>query len=218
VTVTSSAPLFTHANALPYFLEIENVVDAALFRFQELEEAAQTWLTLSDELDKPARAAGDPRRAELFSTSTRMQSKIFDALEAFLAGYARLSLLLFPLAGRDASAEFRSQRGQHLRHRLGIREDSVLANRDFRDSWMHFDERLDASILRGHSGGLQRFIRSREVMPELREYVLRLVEVDLLVLSFRDRTGVLCSAELRSLRAALQEIEAAVRSVLRPSM
>jgi hypothetical protein len=40
----------------------------------------------------------------------------------------------------------KKERGKKLRHSFGLTEDSPLYNRDLRNAWEHFDERLDVYL------------------------------------------------------------------------
>jgi hypothetical protein len=136
------------------------------------------------------------------------QARFFDSLEALLAGWARLSLLLFPSSRKGSGSEFRIARGIRLRAALGISESSVFADRELRDAWMHFDERLDTAVSGGTFGNRHSFVRSERV----RDYInntLRLMEVDTLVVHYRSRHSEARSADLRALRRELLEIGAA---------
>jgi hypothetical protein len=206
-------PTFERSDELPYLLELRNVLDAALYRFDELESAAARWLAVGVKIDRPARIAGEPGRAGLLGQMAREQSSIFDAIEAFLALYARVSLLLFPVGGTDPLAAWRRSRGEVLRQRLELTSSS-LAHRDVRDAWMHFDERLDAAVSRGEGVGPQLFKLAVEVTNQMREHALRLVEVDRLALSFRDREGRVQVSELRTLRDELVALEGQLTKAL----
>lgn len=43
-------------------------------------------------------------------------------------------------------------RGKKLRKAFALDESSALFNRDLRNAWEHFDERLDAYLLENHAG------------------------------------------------------------------
>lgn len=148
----------------------------------------------------------------------REQSRLFDALEAFLAAWARISLILFPVLRPDGTPTSRAARGSSLRQHLAITESSPLAVREFRDSWMHFDERLDAALEADHGAQRQRFLLSSEATDEVRRSVLRLVEVDARAFSWHDRKGKVSRTELTGLEKCLVELETAVGHALHPSM
>ncbi|MFL5579167.1 MAG: hypothetical protein ACJ8AO_02255, partial [Gemmatimonadaceae bacterium] len=138
--------------------------------------------------------------AEL-SGSASQQGAMFEALEAFLAAWARVSLLLFPTHGDKA-------RGKALRDVLALTQLAVLNDRELRDAWMHFDERLDAAVKAGPSFNRHKWTRS--ITAEIASVrTLRLFDVDTLTIHFRDRAGASRLADLRAYDAALSAIEAA---------
>jgi hypothetical protein len=197
-----------------YLRELDHVVDAALHRFRELEGAADRWLDIDMLMDPKLHSPGSPGQACLLGRSTRQQSSIFDAIEAFLAAYVRASVLLSPTTTGDSDeARWRRRRGKTLRERLGLGKNA-LAQRDVRDDWSHFDERLDTAIQREQRLSQQLFARASQVDGYTREHVLRLVEVDRLALSYRDRDGALKLTELHRLRDELGAVDAKLKYVL----
>lgn len=73
-----------------------------------------------------------PYFAQVVSGPTR----ILAAIEAFLAAFARASLILYPIG------KVHSARGRHLRAALGRdrEHNDPFNNRRLRDGWMHLDE------------------------------------------------------------------------------
>jgi hypothetical protein len=122
-------------------------------------------------------------------------------------------LLLFPLAGNEKTSEFRKSRGEGLRKVLGVGNDSPLADRELRDSWMHFDERLDAAVSSGKFGNRHGFVRSERVEDYV-DNTLRLVEVDRLVVHFRSREGKAQAVNILGARDELLAIGAAAGKAL----
>jgi hypothetical protein len=186
------------AELLPYVLELRATLDAALHRSDQLEALTREWL----EIHQAWMTAPHGEGVSL-SPWGALQSKMFDEIEGFLAAFARVSLLLFPIADKGFAAE----RGQKLRALLRVEADSLLNSRDLRDSWMHHDERLDFAMqyARGHAG--QKFTLAAEVSDEMRKAFLRILEVDTLVMHFRDREGGHCSASLRGITDALRAVD-----------
>ncbi len=184
-----------------YLFEIRDELLAALWHFEQLEGAATRWL----ELDDAWRAADEEEEAEAASVheSIRQQAFIFDALEAFLSAWARVSLLIFPVIGRGPLAGWREERAATLQKLLMVVDLQIIEDRDLRDAWMHFDERLDDMVREGKIPLRQRFARSDEVTDQGRKATLRLIEVDTLRVHYRDRDGSQCTADLRALHAAL---------------
>ena len=102
-----------------------------------------------------------------------------------------------------------------MRERLGLGKNA-LAQRDVRDDWSHFDERLDAAIQREQRLSQQLF--SLLAVTPARSgglsHATRLVEVDRLALSYRDQDGALKITELHRLREELIAVDAKLKYVL----
>jgi hypothetical protein len=79
----------------------------------------------------------------------QLQVAVFDRLEQFLAAFARLSLLIFPVS----KSRFAKERAETMQLCLGVDESSPIADRDLRDHWMHHDERLDFAVENNLSAG-----------------------------------------------------------------
>jgi hypothetical protein len=92
---------------------------------------------------------------------------------------------------------------------LKLSPDSILNDRNLRDSWMHHDERLDTNVASGRQAGGQLFKRSAEVTQANKQGFLRIIEIDTLVVHYHDRGGKPQSADLRKIRAALEELDKA---------
>ncbi len=194
----------TRIQCAHYVLEVQDLTTSLLRRLDELEVAAANWVEgdsasgrhrkgLELNLDEFKRALG---------RMTLSQSTFFDALEGFLAGWVRLSLLFFPVGG-DA---FRQERGEKLRQELGIARDSVLSDRDLRNSWMHFDERLDSMIAAGIFQDRQRFISSQRAADFVGK-APRLMEVDTQRVHYLSEQGKTLSVDLADLRRVIEELD-----------
>jgi hypothetical protein len=115
-----------------FLSELRKVLDILLWRADEIESCmAEQRLTgaVTDQLMERGR----------WCKTISGETRLFGAIEAFLAAWARMSLLLYPIKERD------QPRGQHLRFVLGIREvgpTAPLNDRKLRDGWMHLDEDL----------------------------------------------------------------------------
>lgn len=70
------------------------------------------------------------------------QTRLWFGIRAFLTAAANISKALWPNPGRKTANEF-PDRGRILRDRLGVADDSPLANRDLRNHFEHLDERLE---------------------------------------------------------------------------
>jgi hypothetical protein len=184
---------------IPYEFELRDAVDAAHYHFDRLESSAQRALELQD-LNR--------RGAQAFSDQTNAQRATFDGLEGFLLASARVSLLFFPIA-KTAMAKIRSQTLQAV---FSIVPTSPLAARELRDSWMHFDERIDAALATGRRRAGQRFSRSSEITPTVLDGALRVIELDTLTVHYWDRTGQQSAADLRLINAEIVGLSASWRT------
>lgn len=69
---------------------------------------------------------------------------IFGAIQAILVHGANVSKTLCPAPrGATAKRDRALSRGEHLRTALGVDENDLVLDRDFRDAFEHYDERLD---------------------------------------------------------------------------
>ena len=185
---------------MPYMLELEQTCELALVQFQELEKQSQEWMHLFQ-------APGTQSRDDTRDTNMiERQGSLFGRLEAFLAMWARASLLPFPTIRNDDSRDYVSWRGEALREALGLAGDHHLANREFRDAWMHSDERLDRLVRSNVEYVRQRFVVSSQVTPEAKVNTLRLIEVDTLRFHFHKRDGTPGEIALHALAGALVEV------------
>jgi hypothetical protein len=110
--------------------ELANILDVLLWRANEIEACVVEVQQFGSVRDV---AIDQPRWSSVVSGHTRL----IGAIEAFLAGYARASLILYPVRKAD------QPRGRHLRMVLGIRDLAAgvgLDDRKLRDGWMHLDE------------------------------------------------------------------------------
>jgi hypothetical protein len=187
----------------PFMYELRETVATARYRFKQLDEAAEQWKSHEVSADAIMAAGRDDFDDDQFtaemSGSRSQQGAMFEALEAFLAAWARVSLLLFPTHGDKA-------RGKALRDVLALEKLAVLDDRELRDAWMHFDERLDAAVRAGPSFNRHKWTRS--ITAEISSVrTLRLFDVDTLTVHFRDRAAASRSADLRAYAAALEDVE-----------
>ncbi len=190
------APVST-AGLVLFLSELSNATAAALYRFSLLEQAASEWLTCTQRLARDEWLASEDPEARL-----QEQTRIFEALEAFLAAWARVSLMLFP-SSRTSTAR---KRAKVLRTALGITQESPLTERNLRDSWMHFDERLDKADATTQAGDRRLFVHSSEVTETRKRLCIRIVEVNTLVVWCHDREGRSVPTDLHRLVKALREL------------
>ncbi len=109
------------------------------------EEPPLWWFEI--EIGRQARIALRAARA-LDEAAARPQTDfdgIFGAIQAVLAAAGNASKLLWP----GTPTRVIPDRGQVLRERLGIPDDSPLRNRRIRNHLEHFDERLEAFFANG---------------------------------------------------------------------
>ena len=97
---------FDRVAASLYLQEAYELVDALLFRLDRLDAAAARWLAAHAISDEQLRTNPDEFDVEAFNSALRQsgreQTTIFDEVEAFLAAWARLSLLFWPAPSRSA--------------------------------------------------------------------------------------------------------------------
>jgi hypothetical protein len=110
-----------------YLMEIQQILGTLSRRLDELEHASEGWALRDDSLDGQLEDESKVDMDTFVATleaQGRDQVVFFDSLEAFLAAWSRLSLLIFPDAGSgDTASEFRIKRGEALRHVLGIESE-----------------------------------------------------------------------------------------------
>lgn len=70
------------------------------------------------------------------------EDRLWFSIRALLSAAANISKILFPNPGRARAKDF-PDRGERLRSRLSVPDDSPLANRDLRNHFEHLDERLE---------------------------------------------------------------------------
>jgi len=90
-------------------------------------------------------------RMRITSSSSIWMYDFWCSVQAFLVSVANISKLLWPseLKRRgetEQQADKRKNRGRQLRQVLGKKDDSVIESRSFRNSFEHFDERLDSWV------------------------------------------------------------------------
>lgn len=185
--------------------EVHDLIDSLLSRLDELEGLSGAWMAAHRRADRAQHISTSQARVTFQNAllkQRRVQTKTFDAIEAFLAAWARLSLLFFP----DAKAPGAKDRARVLRAvYLMSGGTSPLADRKLRNVWMHFDERLDLAIEQRTLGNRHQFTTSAKgARAAVRS--LRVVEMDSLVVWYRDRRGVPSNTDVRNLRGYLEAL------------
>jgi hypothetical protein len=197
-----------------YVSEIRDLLDSLLFRIHALRQARDAWLSHDRAASAHAVAGPDDFDQQQFSSALgaamQQQTTIFDAFEALLAAWARLSLLLHPIPGRDALASWRLERGEKLRAVLNLANNTLLSSRTFRDSWMHFDERLDASVVEGWLGNRQQFVKSAGVVNAT-QHSVRVIDIETLAFHYRTRDGMLERVTIDEMETCLDLVQSGLQ-------
>ena len=196
-----------------YISEVRDLLDSLLYRLETIDSAQREWLQhTADATAEAKRQAGNFSHrafAESLNKSTAQQSHVFDAFESLLAAWARLSLLLHPVG---AKAQWRQERGRLLRAVLLMPDNTLLADRSFRDSWMHFDERLDQAYANGWLGNRQQFVRTSSVATAIQVSV-RVIDIEGLAFHFRTDAGAMASVQLADIRTCLALVEQGLQDI-----
>ena len=204
-------PPFSSVALQAYLMEIRELSDRVLFRLEQLEEISARWSTARSEVDHLQSGQERSARDDALQRQVFEQGEFFDQLETMLASWARLSLLLQPSAKKGDAGDFAQRRGELLREWLAIEVGSALLDRELRNAWMHFDERLDQVIReRGLWGNRHRFTHSSERERDAGASI-RMLTLDTLEVTFPDQSGAFKTTSLRGLRAPLLEIPARCR-------
>lgn len=189
--------------SIPYNLELRDTISAALYRLEELRASAAEVVRLDCQLEAQEHTRKGLSHEDL-QAKLRHQTHIFDNLEAFLAAWARVSLLLFP----SGKGSFTRHRGETLRRIFGLDDTCLLADRELRDAWMHHDERIDAAIETGRRASGQLFTRAAEITDQRKAIFLRIVDIENLVVHYHARDNQLRAVALGGLEEALKDLDA----------
>jgi len=100
------------------------------------------------------RAQAAFQRYDQLSTVNDSASELIAAAQEAISHTAALSRFFFPsnLGPKSHRKALRFARAERLREDFSVSEDSPLANRELRDVWEHFDERLDEFLLLNDAG------------------------------------------------------------------
>jgi len=181
--------------------EIYQLIDSLLYRLEELDKLSGSWKAANRRAERTANIATEETRdtfQRALHKQARTQGRAFDAIEAFLASWARLSLFFFPVSRARTSRE----RGEVLRKVWLVNARSPLADRGLRNAWMHFDERMDQAIHAKTLGNRQQFTTAKSG-ARAAVVSVRVVEMDTLVVRYRDERGASQGTNLRELRPYL---------------
>lgn len=194
-----------------YLSEIELLADSVFSRIAEIQDAQRRWLEHEEGIGAQLSAQQHAYSASAYSQEllgkANEQSQVFHALEGLLACWARLSLLLFPLKPKSnkpvGKAQWTDRRGRTLRELLFVSPDALLSNRDLRDSWMHFDERLDDAVQQGRLGNRQT-ICSTATAERVMEYSFRVIDMERLILHCRSQDGEVQCVRLEDMNTCVR--------------
>jgi hypothetical protein len=122
-----------------YLVELSSIFEVIRWRADELETCAAE-----------VRKDGTVREVAVRNAKTPVSGaiRLLGAIEAFLASYARASLILYP------TAKTQEARARHLRAVLGVGtsfRDDRISDRRLRNGWMHLDEDI-ASLAEKRDG------------------------------------------------------------------
>lgn len=208
VTGKREMKILTESALQQYLSEIELLADSFGSRVTDIEEACRRW---SDH--ESCTASQLAAQQHTFSAAVLdrglhgkgcEQSQVFHALDGLLACWARLSLLLFPVQKEITdAARWRGLRGRTLRELLAVPFDSLLSNRDVRDAWMHFDERLDQAVQQGRLGNRQTMCSSVSAAAAM-DYSVRVIDMERLTLYYRKRDGAVQCVRLQDMNACVR--------------
>lgn len=76
-------------------------------------------------------------------------TRSFAAAQTLVSAAGLVSKLLWPILPKDGNPA-REARGLALREAVGVPDDSILKTKNVRNSFEHFDERIDAYFAAGH--------------------------------------------------------------------
>jgi hypothetical protein len=189
-------------------MELREVGESCRFHLAQLTRAAERWSRAR------ATAAGEAseqrhfdhnRFTEVLHRQGEQQTLAFDALESALATWARASMIIYPVETGGEPSAFRRNRGAHIRALLRLGSANIIGDRELRDSWVHFDERLDQVVQQGRWGNRHQFTTQAEIEAGKAKGI-RLFALDTLTIYYLRRTGQRSSQTIASMQASLDEI------------
>jgi hypothetical protein len=195
-----------------YVREVHELTADLTRRLDELDAAAVRWV--EHDADAARQLIDETKLGDLewhrtLAQLDASQVEFFDALEGILAAWARLSLLFFPGQGDPDTAKFQAERAAALRKQLGIDDDSLIADRELRNSSMHFDERMDFMRANGQQFDCQRFVTSRQA-EDFIGMVPRLMILDTRTFCYLTQSGDTESVETSDLRDVVEALKVRV--------
>ncbi len=190
--------MLTKSQLASYGVELRNAVDAARYRLSQLDRLASEWLAVSEAWRLAPHDEGPS-----LAPWGQLQAETFDEIDGFLAAFVRVSLLVFP----ERDEGFAAARGEALQAIAALPADTVLNDREFRDSWLRHDERFDYAVEHGLGHAGQRFTVAGDVSDRMKAAHLRIIEMDTRVLHYRDATGGYRQASLRAMGDVLKHLD-----------
>ena len=199
-----------------YLSEVRDLVSGIREALLELRRAGTEWVEQQSVASAEVKARPEDFNRERFNAALRAssgsQTDAFLFIEVLLARWARLSLLLHPIPTGGLNPSWRVDRGRLLRSLVNLPDKSLLANRDVRDSWMHYDERMDQSVQEGWLGNRQQFVATAEVAGAIR-HAVRVIDMESGTIYFRTREGSVDSVLFSAIDAALDQVASGLESV-----
>lgn len=130
------------------------------------------------------RSADTPEYRNALEQVMAHQDEVLMALDGFLAAWSRASLILWPAPRGPAALRARAEaRGAYLCEMMRIDESHVLHDRELRDHWVHYDERLDAA-LEEYGANVQSLDFTTRLLPQ-GGFVMWQFDLSALELTFR---------------------------------
>ncbi|HEX8274340.1 MAG TPA: hypothetical protein VF615_17010 [Longimicrobiaceae bacterium] len=208
---------------LLFLLELRYLADTSQWHAEHIKILAAAWTDTHGALRKPKPKSqpqfslADPRsyfeqlrdatneqtreRRELLNQSINAQWEIFARVDAFLALYGRIALILFPQEDKKNPKKnlIQQARAAGLRSALRIDTNHPFSERVLRNKWVHFDETIDKV---DGEVSLQRFVHSSALREIDLNNTVRLFVVDTLKIVYQGQGNF----ELEQMFASVDDI------------
>jgi len=138
-----------------------------------IRTAREKWIASTDYITEQLKTE-EPKLTPALPGLSCSQRDIWFGLESFLTAWSRTSLVFIPSDGS-------SERSDYLKGVLNVNRDHPIADRNLRNHWMHFDERLDSALVGEKEVTPYRFV---SCVGESRNLTLCEIAVDPLVVTF----------------------------------
>ncbi|MEQ1777185.1 MAG: hypothetical protein ABL863_01420 [Nitrosomonas sp.] len=125
-------------------------------------------------------------RYEVLKTKDVSAAELISILQEAVGHSAALSRYFWPSfffdkkSQKQPLAKLKEKRAEKLREAFYLNDNSVLCNRDLRNAWEHFDERLDSYLLENCSGYFfpSCIIGSHELADDPAGHIFKLLDVE----------------------------------------